>query len=205
MYIIDKNKDYYDYFSNIYGVDKGIIFDRRGSVVLDDSLITGMLSAPRLHSPILFILLEIGNVQHIIKLHNFTFGSVPNMPLPGITSSTMQLVRTFKDHKHYFNSPISIREVNISYHWDYGEPRVYQLDRSYEEVIARVDSKSIDLPILGGTQITSLLDAKEVWIELQTYFSSLKNDKDIDLHLTDVEKAVNHGFDKKTSFRNPIK
>ena len=50
-----------------------------------------------------------------------------------------------------------------------------------------------------------MLDPKETWIELQTYFSSLGNDKDIDLHLTDVEKAVNHGFDKKTSFRNPIK
>ena len=34
MYIVDKHKDYYDYISHIYGVDKDTAFDRRGSYEL---------------------------------------------------------------------------------------------------------------------------------------------------------------------------
>jgi len=36
MYILDKNKDYYDYVSRIYGVDKTITFDRRGSFLVNE-------------------------------------------------------------------------------------------------------------------------------------------------------------------------
>ena len=201
MYIIDKNKDYYDYFSHIYGVDKGITFDRRGSLPIDDAMISDILG-----DSTFFILLEIGNVQHLIELYDFVLSTYPRDILhEKVISYNMKLVRTFREHKHHFDSPISIRGVNVGYHWGFGHPNVYHFDRPYGEAITRYSEKSINLPILGNTQITSLLDAQEIWIELQTYFSSLQNDKDVDLHMTDVEKAINHGFDKKTSFRNPIK
>jgi hypothetical protein len=151
----------------------------------------------------LFVILEVGYVQHLIQLFDFTVletGRINN-----IASYSMKVVRTFKDYKHYYDYPISIRAIEVSYQRHYFEPNVYRFDRPFNEVVRRVYTKSINLPILKGTQLTSMLDAKETWIELQTYLSSLGNDKDIDLHMTDVEKAVNHGFDKKSSFRNPIR
>ena len=66
------------------------------------------------------------------------------------------------------------------------------------------NDKNIMLPILQGTSLTKVLDAETVWIEIQTYISSLDNDKDIDLDTTDKEKATIHGFDKQ-SFRHPVK
>lgn len=204
MYIIDKNKDFYDYLSHIYGVDKSITFDRRGSVNVDDLMIADKsMNYPNIQSNSkTFVLLEVGYVQHLIKLFDFV---IDEGMYERVISCSMELVRTFKDFKHYYDSPISIRGVDVAYNWTYFKPRSYRFDRPFNEVVRRVYDKSIDLPILKGTQVTSMLDAKEVWIELQTYLSSLGNDKDVDLHMTDVEKAVNHGFDKKTSFRNPIR
>ena len=35
MKIIDNKKDYYDYLSGVYGIDELIVFDRRGSKLLN--------------------------------------------------------------------------------------------------------------------------------------------------------------------------
>lgn len=40
MLIIDKNNDFYDHISYIYGVDKKVVFDRRGSSLITDEDIT---------------------------------------------------------------------------------------------------------------------------------------------------------------------
>jgi hypothetical protein len=45
MKIIDRNKDYYDYLSHVYGVDGNIAFDRRGSVLLTDRYIREFAAA----------------------------------------------------------------------------------------------------------------------------------------------------------------
>ena len=44
MKIIDNKKDYYDYLAGIYGVDDLVVYDRRGSVVLESekALFQGM-------------------------------------------------------------------------------------------------------------------------------------------------------------------
>lgn len=200
MYIIDKNKDFYDYFSHIYGEDKSITFDRRGSVICNDVMFTELpwRWSPFRFKDTAFVLLEIGNVQRLIKLYDFIIKK------DEIISCSMEVVRIFKDNKHYFKGPISIRGVDIHGIWSWKKGYVDNFNGSYKEVINET-YKSIKLPILAETQLTSMLDAKEIWIDLQTYFSSLGNDKDIELKMTDVEKAVNHGFDKKTSFRHPIK
>jgi len=209
MYIIDKNKDFYDYFSHIYGEDKRITFDRRGSIVITDEMIA---TASNEYSNVFypkdknFVLLEVGNVQYLIKCFNLIFKDYPKSLIYNkYISSSMEIVRIFKDNKHYYNSPISIRGVNIHKIWSWKKGYTPNFEGSYKEVVEKTYKKSIDLPILSKTQLTSILDGKEIWIELQTYFSSLGNDKDVDIKMTDVDKAVNHGFDKKTSFRHPIK
>jgi hypothetical protein len=58
---------------------------------------------------------------------------------------------------------------------------------------------------LKNTIITRIIDPFVIWKELSNYISSKNNDKDIDIKMTDEERAINHGFDKKYSFRHPIK
>lgn len=214
MYIIDKNKDYYDFHSHIYGVDKTVTFDRRGSIIItNDNLIR--LSCrygwqyDRLHKDDKnFIILEVGNVQYLIILFDFIVKDNPDH-YTKLVFCSMQIIKIFRHNRHFFDKPISIKGVNFDWRWSYKKGNLfnkkYKIENSIEEVIKRVFESEIELPILAKTDITSLIDGKEIWIELQSYIASLNNDKDISIPMTDVEKAEIHGFDKKTSFRNPIK
>jgi hypothetical protein len=71
-------------------------------------------------------------------------------------------------------------------------------NRKYEE--------AYPLPILVNSGLPSIIPAEDVYQGLEQYFSSKSNDVSRESDgLKDVEKAVNHGFDKKTSFRNPTR
>ena len=57
--------------------------------------------------------------------------------------------------------------------------------------------------ILKNIGIPAMISPEKIYYGMETYLFSLKNDKDCEsTGLTDCEKIVNHGFDKKTSFRN---
>jgi hypothetical protein len=205
MYIIDKNKDYYDYFSHIYGIDKKIVYNRRGSKDIYNIKFAKICYKYHLsYKGIEHILLEIGYKQYIFQLSKFK--TIESHQCTIVNDYEIELVKTYSDHKHYFDSPVSLHGVTIKSIWGfkYNENIRYLLDRPYSEAIVRT-YKEINNPILANTKITSFLEALTVWIEIQTYISSLDNDKDVDLNMSDVEKAEIHGFDKKTSFRNPIK
>ncbi len=207
MYIIDKNKDYYDYISHLYGVDKKITYDRRGSKIITDLDVVESSFVPSFRDPSrdseFFVILEVGYTQYLIKLTDFTFKQFDATLI--IDGCTMKLVRMFKDNKHYYKYPVSIRGVYLQHYWHRKKGYQFKIDGSYQELIKRIIDSSIHNPILKGTQITSLIPPEEIWAEVQNYISSLGNDKDVSLLMTDVEKAETHGFDRITSFRNPIK
>lgn len=209
MYIIDKNKDYYDYLSHVYGVDTQITFDRRGSIVISDEDIYNLLDEDIKHG---FykeyrncIVLEIGNVQYLILVYNFKFKRDINYPFKSLD---LKRVYTFRNNTHYFDSYISIKKVNLHYYWRLRNTtsiKKYAINDNFNDTISSINERGIDLPILASTKITSIISADEIWKEMQNYISSLNNDKDVGLPMTDVEKAEIHGFDKKISFRHPIK
>lgn len=58
-------------------------------------------------------------------------------------------------------------------------------------------------PILNNAGFASIIQPEEIYMGIEEYLLALKNDKPAEsFGLTDVDKIVNHGFDKKTSFRN---
>ncbi len=211
MYIVDKNRDYYDYLSHIYGLDKRIVFDRRGSIKLSDEDIVNVTNYLRYrwygNNNDYFIILEIGNVQYLIEISKIKSKEIEL--IEKFISCSMEIIYVFRNNIHYYESYISIRGANIKSRWKWKKStkkREYILNDNYKDIITAYNNdRSIDLPILAETQITSLINEEEIWKELQNYISSLNNDKDVSIPMTDVEKAVNHGFDKKTSFRHPIK
>lgn len=203
MYIVDKHKDFYDYYSHLYGIDKKVVFDRRLSKRLSEQSFISLFVHLSTRTPVnkkskRYVVLEVGTTQYLFKLHNF------EVKEEKVLDYDIEIIRVFRENKHLFKKPITIMSADPAYVWSYRKGRRYLFDSSFDEAIQKTYNK-VSLPILAATKLTTLLDPEKIWIELQTYISSLDNDVDTSTPMTDVEKAINHGFDKKTSFRNPIK
>ena len=61
----------------------------------------------------------------------------------------------------------------------------------------------ISNPILSSTFIPSFIDAEEVYNAIYNYLISIREKPIID-NRNDTLKLESFGFDKKTSFRNPV-
>lgn len=209
MYIVDRNNDYYDYFSNIYGVDKGIVFDRRGSERINDAFLAQGIEPGRQKSrwwgsTAGHILLEIGTVQYLIEITDVKV-KINMAGIEEFKSCKMRLIRTFSDNVNRFGSPLSVRRISVRYYWGKSKESILKKE-SFEEIFGKEPGGwSLESPILAGTQLTALIDPESVWRELMNYISSLNNDLDVSIPMTDVQKAEIHGFDKRTSFRHPVK
>lgn len=200
MFIIDKNKDYYDYFSKIYGSDKNITFDRRGSKIITDENVVNIYNYDKHEGQ--FFILEVGNVQYLIRLYDLVLKKADYLYSTAeiFVSVKMEIKNIFRDNKNILGFPISIRSVNIpfrSYHYD---KKTGKFITDYTEYSV-TNTTVINLPILANTQLTRLINPEEIWKELSNYISSLNNDKN-SVFVPDIQKVVNHGFDKRESFRN---
>ena len=205
MYIIDSNKDYYDYVSHIYGLDKKIVFDRRGSIRMESKDLVDLRETRYYDGKTQFILLETGMVQYLLKLDNIVVVTDENKPknkhidlsaYQHVKSFHVEIVEKFEDHKNVTGCPIAIRSVHNSWRSPF---YIKKFPTEYKDYKI-TDDIELDLPILANTCITKIIPADEIWKNICNYISSLGNDKDV-AQAPDMEKIVNHGFDKKESFR----
>ena len=211
MFIIDKNKDYYDYLSHVYGVDKKVTFDRRGSIVLTDRYIVDHTFEYKGYSRWLkrekefFFLLEVGKLQYLFKVFDYDIVQDAYGVYHVGKKFKIGIKHVFDEDRNFFGKPLTIKDVKVKYQW---------IKRKYVSVITdfkdciEIREKTFDnsrYPILAETKIPALISAFDMWRELSTYISSLNNDKEVDIVNTDKAKIVNHGFDLKSSFRHPVK
>ena len=215
MYIIDKNKDYYDYMKGM-GVDKSITYDRRGSIVLSEQDLLNHVIPSDYHrryrsmyawddDSVVHFVVEIGDTQYLIRISDLKFKTVSVSPeCYAPISGHFELVRTFQDHKHYFEKEISIVPARKKWMWRSWKTKRDSIVHSYSELDI-VNDKVLSNPIMKDTSIASLISPQDVWVGLMNYISSKYNDKTVAIQNTDVDKLTNHGFDKKTSFRHPVK
>jgi hypothetical protein len=219
MRILDKYKDFYDYFSGIYGIDNTVFFDRRGSVPLNQhTLIHSMMSFRHInyeydiddhgHFRDIYCVVEAGYFQYLIKISNiitkkstsdcdFTLDTYSN---PCQYDGEFELVHVFDDNKHYFTSPINLYSVDFFYNFSLSKFKQKKQAINYSNDIKTYEESLIEKPIFTNTKIPSILDARTIYINIFDYLSS-KADFNITDTRDDVSKAVDHGFDKKTSFR----
>lgn len=226
MYIVDRNQDFYDHYSYVYGVDKSVIYDRRDSTRLTNDMVCEMslprVGAKRIGTYYGLVFVEIGTVQYIVRIGGIEFRESEKYRLVELYSGNAQpeIVRTFNEHRHVFGAPVSIRYVllQVPFCWwlrdsEEGRKERRKKERNFYESItldeALQGTKNIDEidivnnPIFANTFLTSVLDGDSVWKELQNYISSIDNDKDVSIAMTDKDKAEIHGFDKH-SFRHPV-
>jgi len=204
MKIIDKNKDYYDYLSNIYGIDDNITFDRRGSVILTNDSINQFIDDNMSPFVVNLLLLEAGYIHYVFKIE---YGK----------ENKYTLIHTFEDEVHFSDYPLSLyftREFHFfnSFFIRKHDWNAHKL--TYKNVVFKNYSKwnkkgkdgplFIDLPILDKTFVPSIIKQEEIWKNIYNYICKINEPKIIDKR-DDVAKAEDHGFDKKTSFRHPVK
>ena len=140
-----------------------------------------------------------------IKYNKVPYETVKDRYILNFKSAKVEVVKKLENYKNIFGKAISIHSVYNDWfsYLDYNcgtKPK--KIDYLNYEVSEDID---IELPILANTFITSIINPEDIWKDINTYISSLNNDKDIDIGTTDIEKVVNHGFDKKESFRGKNK
>ena len=206
MRIIDKNTDYYDYLSHVYGVDNKVVYDRRGSSILSDEDLFHMIGGTWRRSPLYgddMILVEVGYIQILILMQNI---KLTEDSYQGFISCGYKLECVYTDNRNLFKQPLSIRRCSVMHRGSYGG-RSPVITGNYDRDIIKVGESlttcfpsAFPNPILKATGLTSIIDKEIIWKGLQNYISSLNNDQDVN-KMTNEEKIINYGFDKKTSFR----
>jgi hypothetical protein len=244
MKIIDKNKDYWDYQTHIYGDDPEPLYDRRGSIKFTQSeLIIRLLpywgddeyERKMKKSPVgkretfnikpgpyfyrdkyefgVIIGLNI-YIFHVLQVFITCEGWLHQWPIDYAFDGNIELRGRFSLKKDLGYKPIHLVKAYVykydawNYRWFSSENNdvIEYPDEKMNIVIDKKSNFNCKNPVLAETKIPALIPAEEVYKELDNYLRSLHNDKDQQsAGLTDVDKAVNHGFDKKFSFRHPVK
>lgn len=224
MKIIDNKKDYYDYLAGIFGVDDLVVYDRRGSVVLNSekALFQGMevyfsQKAIYLDKPLTKKMYW--KLKSIVKQreaeavkHRFgktwAEGDIYHFVLEvGYTHYRFEVERWLEENNR--------ESVHVEYrlidtlkddHKRYSDvpmcviPCYAQYSRwSHEEQWKEREGR-VENPILAGTFIPGMIPPTDIWNVLYTYLSSLR-DKPFTDSRSDIQKLETAGFDKKTSFR----
>jgi hypothetical protein len=203
--IIDKNKDYYDYLSHVYGIDENIAFNRRGSTILTTEYIQQFIENTN-NSFYSFwldlLILETGFVHYLFDIKTQEKGD-----------KIFSLIHTYTDEIHFSKNPVCIYfNDDFDFRSEDRQLRGWKKrDLSYSKLrlkesmikVWRNNNKPIciELPILDKTFFPSVIKPEKIWQNIYNYLVKINEPNIIDTR-DDVSKAIDHGFDKRTSFRN---
>lgn len=215
MLILGKYKDYYDYLCGIYGIDKDIVYDRTESEILgkDFGVHEEFFTKRKLYNDkhktlikrwvtnkkgnftfakvltglILTYVLEVGKTHYLFEVERY-LDDFDNVHLD------VQLVKVFDIDEKKSVAPISLIPCTYYYGIMSNEKKIgyYQLKQEVKN------------PILKDTYISSFIQPTEIYDKVYNYLISIREKPIIDKR-SDVDKLEGYGFDKKSSFRHPIK
>lgn len=221
MRIIDKNTDFYDYYQNLYP-DPTFTFDRRGSYLLTKDIICNSLKVDGYYSwkekkfkfyrKTNYILLQICNTFWLFEIEvTKTGGHLHDEP----TEFVVDLIAHWRD----FTKPrklIDLNRIRFKYLGFDKEltPEImvncimindYEIKRSLNSYTIYNGNEKVEkhIPLLKASGLAHLLNAHEVFLAFEEYFSLEKSasEKREPLGATNNDKIESHGFDLKTSFR----
>lgn len=222
MRIIDKNTDFYDFYQNIYR-DNSLVFDRRDSYVLTKDIICNDIRLDRIWSiekkkwvndNKSYMLLQVCNTFWLFKM-NITKVNIYDRP-EDYTIELLANWRNFNKERKlislevvrfkYFGYRVQVttdRMVDAINRNDYEVKDHFNYYTFYRGHIDRDREEVRHIPILKASGLAPYIDAHEIYLAFEEYFSLEKtsSERRDPLGITDVDKVESHGFDKKTSFR----
>lgn len=217
MRILDKNTDYYDYLQNV-NIDDTFTFDRRSSFDLTKADICCQLkpyfrsfldTTPGSH----LLLLQVCNTFWLIVLQG------KNKQDNIYTDYDILTVESWKDYTKE-RKLLCLQVISINTFNYFSKKRSESLDQFVKDRCQRIRTNDYNVeytfdcadvtkpkpqyPRLQKLGIPAYIPAPDIYYSIEEYFSAEKtaSEKDSSEPITDVEKAINHGFDKKSSFRN---
>jgi hypothetical protein len=219
MKIISKNKDFYD-FMNTYGIDEKIIYFRKTKQIrseIESFVIRNKYFGNWIHETrtpnkkytIEFYVLglnnkfypgirisEIGNFEN----NHFYWNDTAYKKIEDIfTNQKYGRYCTLRPYKNFFDY---YKNLNDSYFFKkYDTPLFIIYDYHYFSSLKNHGIYIIDLnPILIDYEIHKFFDGQFIYNEIYEWLS-LNNIQDT-VEISDENKIIQHGFDKKISFRN---
>ena len=86
-------------------------------------------------------------------------------------------------------------------YWKVGLNNIRRINWKYDKY--RDIKKELPIPFLRESVIPKYIPAELIYRGIDDYIRASKNDVDQESDgLIDIDKVINHGFDKRTSFRN---
>jgi hypothetical protein len=206
MIIVDRHKDYYDYLVGIRGRDEHVVFDRRSSIILypNDTEFAPYLSSQRLPDD------KPKEMRHVrdendhwtyrmagkqywfllsIGYTHYKFVTERWLNKHGVLEKTTCIVKWRNSDKITIGNSVLRIIFNGDHDWFF----------PYDE-----KAKIAENPILKNTCIPSLISAETIYDTLYNYILATKEPPVAD-NRNDIQKLESKGFDKKTSFRHPVK
>lgn len=209
MQILDKNKDFYDFYQNIY-IDKTYTFDRRKSVYFHKEDWNEIFYHDE--RDYIYYVLQVGYSRYLYKI---TYLGVSTGWIRRLDNYKVELVKYWKNYDNLVDFDFGIVEElrNYGYKNDYSR---YERSRYEKQSIDSLYNikllkaywyssrlKDRSYPILCESGIASCTDSHQLYMDIEEWLSAQKErelrteSKDI----TDKQKIVNHGFDTRESFR----
>lgn len=190
MIILGNNKDYYDYLSNVYGVDNKKVFDRRNIVTSKNYSFEDI---PRFLDRNIFNF-YIGTRHYIMEQVSkdnwepHLFHKV-NTNFEGKRSHLLKSKIENKDLKFYVNYLATDFNNKIGY------PISIKRYRSREQ-------HEYSIPILESFNFSSIVTPQEIYSELDMFLGWLIDNPCKIKEATNDIKIQSNGFDSKISFRH---
>ena len=219
MRIIDSNKDFYDFYQNIYR-DDHLVFDRRDSYDLSKEEFCSCFlceESRRWYHGEKYekekdVLLQVCNTFWLLNL------AVTATDSYGIcTDYKLELQKTWKDyslkrelillrHVYFFDWRKKIdpkKKIERISTGDFKTIHTFDrfiLSKSHGE---KNEKEERHIPILKNIGIAGPISPQDIFFALEEYFSQEKSatERTESVGLTNDEKISNHGFDLKDSFR----
>ena len=204
MQILDKNKDFYDFYQNIY-IDKTYTFDRRKSVYFHKEEWNDIFfNSARDY---IYYVLQVGYSRYLYKI---TYIDVSTGWIIHLDNYKVELVKYWKNYDNLVDFEFGIEEELESYGYKNYHPSYEKqnIDSLYNTELKKTylyasRLKGRSYPILYESGIASCTDSHQLYMDIEEWLSAQKEkelrteSKDI----TDKQKIVNHGFDTRESFR----
>lgn len=204
-------KDFYDYLVGIFGIDEDITYDRREFMVLRDMPVyehVGMCFNPQkyygdknkqtvrtwrsvngkfkldtfLQGQVYHFILEVGFEHFLFQVERYLENDIVKLDY--------KLIKQFEVREKKGTTPLAIMMVD------------YINNRMCERVEYR-NYGVIKNPILDNTFLSKFFSPEDLYYKIYNYLIHIK-EPNIEDKRNDVQKLESKGFDKVTSFRNPI-